>query len=249
MHLKGSVIFIKLRVATLAASANMRQRKCSVMRGSLDGHNTKLLTANFYILRNAWRCISRLLLSWLLHFFFTICSSNPRQSSSIFFKRTFIIRHLAVTRRSKHFLLKGCCSAKPSRALVFSYDGWTTGFISLWTANSARSCKIHLCFIWTLILSSGNLKMVLDVDLFRADKGGDPEKIRENQRKRFKDVKLVDTIIEKDNLWRQRTYNFLYFWVLIVNSICFPSSQLRSNKTTGTSWRTRAARKLVRRWR
>ena len=48
--------------------------------------------------------------------------------------------------------------------------------------------------------------MVLDVDLFRAD----PEKIRENQRKRFKDVKLVDTIIEKDNLWRQRTYNFLY---------------------------------------
>ena len=51
--------------------------------------------------------------------------------------------------------------------------------------------------------------MVLDVDLFRADKGGDPEKIRENQRKRFKDVKLVDTIIEKDNLWRQRKYNFL----------------------------------------
>jgi len=48
--------------------------------------------------------------------------------------------------------------------------------------------------------------MVLDVDLFRADKGGDPEKIRENQRKRFKDVKLVDTIIEKDNLWRQLTF-------------------------------------------
>ncbi len=45
--------------------------------------------------------------------------------------------------------------------------------------------------------------MVLDIDLFRTDKGGDPEKIRENQRKRFKDVGLVDTIIEKDNLWRQ----------------------------------------------
>lgn len=45
--------------------------------------------------------------------------------------------------------------------------------------------------------------MVLDIDLFRTDKGGDPEKMRENQRKRFKDEKLVDLIVEKDNLWRQ----------------------------------------------
>lgn len=45
--------------------------------------------------------------------------------------------------------------------------------------------------------------MVLDLDLFRNDKGGDPEKIRQNQKKRFKDVNLVDTVIEKDTLWRQ----------------------------------------------
>lgn len=45
--------------------------------------------------------------------------------------------------------------------------------------------------------------MVLDLDLFRKDKGFDPEKIRENQRKRFKDVQLVDTVIEKDMCWRQ----------------------------------------------
>lgn len=45
--------------------------------------------------------------------------------------------------------------------------------------------------------------MVLDLDLFRADKDGDPEKIRENQRKRFKDVKLVDIVIEQDTLWRR----------------------------------------------
>ncbi len=45
--------------------------------------------------------------------------------------------------------------------------------------------------------------MVLDVDLFRADKGGDPEKMKENQRKRFKDEKLVDLIVQKDNEWRQ----------------------------------------------
>lgn len=45
--------------------------------------------------------------------------------------------------------------------------------------------------------------MVLDLDLFRKDKGFDPEKIRENQSKRFKDVQLVDTVIEKDKYWRQ----------------------------------------------
>ena len=44
--------------------------------------------------------------------------------------------------------------------------------------------------------------MVLDLDLFRKDKGFDPDKIRENQKKRFKDVGLVDTVIEKDKIWR-----------------------------------------------
>lgn len=45
--------------------------------------------------------------------------------------------------------------------------------------------------------------MVLDLDFFREDKGFDPEKMRENQRKRFKDVQLVETVIEKDKHWRQ----------------------------------------------
>lgn len=45
--------------------------------------------------------------------------------------------------------------------------------------------------------------MVLDLDLFRTDKGGNPDKVRENQQKRFKDVKLVDTVVEKDTVWRQ----------------------------------------------
>lgn len=45
--------------------------------------------------------------------------------------------------------------------------------------------------------------MVLDLDLFRIDKGSDPEKIRDNQRKRFKDVGLVDTVVERDTFWRQ----------------------------------------------
>jgi len=45
--------------------------------------------------------------------------------------------------------------------------------------------------------------MVLDIELFRADKGGDPEKIRESQRKRFKDVTLVDKVVEADTRWRK----------------------------------------------
>lgn len=45
--------------------------------------------------------------------------------------------------------------------------------------------------------------MVLDLDLFRSDKGGNPDKIRENQKKRFKDVGLVDAVVEKDTTWRQ----------------------------------------------
>ena len=45
--------------------------------------------------------------------------------------------------------------------------------------------------------------MVLDLDHFREDKGYNPEKIRENQRRRFKDVTLVDTVITRDKSWRQ----------------------------------------------
>ena len=45
--------------------------------------------------------------------------------------------------------------------------------------------------------------MVLDLDLFRKDKGGDPEVVRETQRKRFKDVSLVDNLVRADTEWRK----------------------------------------------
>lgn len=45
--------------------------------------------------------------------------------------------------------------------------------------------------------------MVLDLELFREDKGGCPGKIRENQSKRFKDVTLVDKVVEVDAQWRK----------------------------------------------
>jgi len=45
--------------------------------------------------------------------------------------------------------------------------------------------------------------MVLDLELFRADKGGCPDKIKENQTKRFKDITLVDKVLEADTEWRK----------------------------------------------
>ncbi|KFM63761.1 Serine--tRNA ligase, cytoplasmic, partial [Stegodyphus mimosarum] len=45
--------------------------------------------------------------------------------------------------------------------------------------------------------------MVLDIECFRADKGGDPDKVRKNQVKRFKDPSLVDKVVEADTKWRK----------------------------------------------
>ncbi|CAM6109771.1 unnamed protein product [Calypogeia fissa] len=47
---------------------------------------------------------------------------------------------------------------------------------------------------------------MLDILLFREEKGGDPEKIRESQRRRYAKVELVDEVIELDKAWRQRTF-------------------------------------------
>lgn len=48
--------------------------------------------------------------------------------------------------------------------------------------------------------------MVLDLDLFRSDKGGNPDAVRKNQELRFKDVALVETVIGQDTEWRQRRH-------------------------------------------
>jgi len=49
--------------------------------------------------------------------------------------------------------------------------------------------------------------MVLDIDEFRPEKGGNPDKIRDNQRKRFCDVSMVDKIVEADEKWRKARFN------------------------------------------
>lgn len=43
---------------------------------------------------------------------------------------------------------------------------------------------------------------MLDLNLFREDRGGNPELVRESQRRRFKDVTLVDKVLEHDAEWR-----------------------------------------------
>lgn len=45
--------------------------------------------------------------------------------------------------------------------------------------------------------------MVLDLDLFRPDKGGDPERVRANVRKRFDSEASVDKVMDLDGQWRK----------------------------------------------
>jgi seryl-tRNA synthetase len=47
--------------------------------------------------------------------------------------------------------------------------------------------------------------MPLDINAFRVSSGGDPEIIRESQRRRFAPVELVDEIIANDEKWRLMT--------------------------------------------
>ena len=50
--------------------------------------------------------------------------------------------------------------------------------------------------------------MVLDLNLFRKEKGGDPESIRTCQKNRYKDVTLVDKVVGIDADWRQVWMSF-----------------------------------------
>jgi seryl-tRNA synthetase len=48
--------------------------------------------------------------------------------------------------------------------------------------------------------------MGLDINLFRKEKGGDPEIVRESERRRYRkpeEIKVVDEIVELDENWRK----------------------------------------------
>jgi hypothetical protein len=44
--------------------------------------------------------------------------------------------------------------------------------------------------------------MPIDINLLREEKGGNPDLVRESQRRRHADVGLVDVVIELDKRWR-----------------------------------------------
>ncbi|KAL3315196.1 Serine--tRNA ligase, cytoplasmic [Cichlidogyrus casuarinus] len=48
--------------------------------------------------------------------------------------------------------------------------------------------------------------MVLNIELFRKEKGGNPDLVRESQKNRFSDVSLVDKVIESDENWRKARF-------------------------------------------
>ena len=43
----------------------------------------------------------------------------------------------------------------------------------------------------------------LDINLFRAEKGGNPDLVRESCKRRNKDPAIVDQVIELDKKWRE----------------------------------------------
>lgn len=68
---------------------------------------------------------------------------------------------------------------------------------------------------------------MLDINLFRVEKGGNPDVIRESQRRRFANVDLVDEVIKLDKEWRQRivprpcpTYlDYVYLLMFLISLI------------------------------
>jgi seryl-tRNA synthetase len=50
--------------------------------------------------------------------------------------------------------------------------------------------------------------MTIDINLLRTDKGGNPNLVRESERKRGGDPKLVDLVIQLDDEWKKSTFLF-----------------------------------------
>ena len=46
----------------------------------------------------------------------------------------------------------------------------------------------------------------MDINMFREDKGGNPEMVRESQRRRFAPVEDVDAVVAADAAWRKGSW-------------------------------------------
>ena len=91
---------------------------------------------------------------------------------------------------------------RDARALEFHFEALNciqstkNGSRSASSEHSARKCSTFSagCFPQAPV----QVKMVLELDDFRDDKGGSVEKIRKNQADRYKDVSLVDKVTQLD---------------------------------------------------
>lgn len=61
------------------------------------------------------------------------------------------------------------------------------------------------------------ITMVLDIQLFREEQGGDPEVIRKSERERYQDPAVVDKVVEADKLWRT---GFIYVVIIVCHVRC-----------------------------
>ncbi|PKU62707.1 Serine--tRNA ligase [Dendrobium catenatum] len=82
-----------------------------------------------------------------------------------------------------------------------------------------------VCFVREAQINLGG--GMLDINLFREDKGNDPERIRESQRRRGASVEIIDEVIRLDKEWRQRQFeldclrkDFNRFTELEVEEVC-----------------------------
>lgn len=48
----------------------------------------------------------------------------------------------------------------------------------------------------------------MDINMFRADHGGNPAVLKESQRRRGADVQAVDDVIELDRKWKEGALSF-----------------------------------------
>lgn len=134
---------------------------------------------------------------------------NPRRSHFRFPLSVFAISTILTFDSSPSFshLLPLTCFGNHLFSLSSSYSAFFFWFRwSDWCENCRERVKGEKC-------------KMLDINLFREEKGGNPEKIRESQRRRFADVKIVDEVIELDKAWRQRE-------CLIQNIYCVKSMSL-----------------------
>ncbi|VDQ02560.1 unnamed protein product [Trichobilharzia regenti] len=76
--------------------------------------------------------------------------------------------------------------------------------------------------------------MVLDLDLFRTDKGGDPELIRANETKRYRGTKRVDLVLEADENWRKGAKNLCSKIIAKRMKVRLMGTSLISRKTEAT---------------